>query len=232
MIVQDLTGNRYGRLVVVRRQGNIGKQKAWLCKCDCGNDHILTSNQLKSGTQSCGCLQKEKATEAAKKRLGSNIRKRYSIGEQNTRLRQCYKDMLHRCYKPNNKRYRNYGLRGIKVCDEWLSDFNSFRDWALSNGYSESLTLDRINVNQNYEPSNCRWASVKEQNNNKKTNVIVTYNGETMTLHELSEKYTDVSYKTLWARMNCGWNLQDALTTPVRRSVNGHYVTSIPTRPL
>lgn len=217
----DLTGQRFGRLLVVKRDGLAKSGHAlWLCKCDCGNEHVLTSNQLRSGTQSCGCLQRERATEAAKKRIGSNVRKRYCIGEKNYRLHQCYKDMLHRCYKENNKRYKDYGFRGIKVCSEWLDDFYSFRDWAEKSGYADNLTLDRINVDKNYEPSNCRWVSSKKQNNNRRNNVVVTYNGETMTLHELSEKYTNFSYKTLWARINNGWDLCDAITTPVRRLKN------------
>lgn len=225
----DLTGQRLGRLVVVERMGTAQSGHAlWLCKCDCGTSHIASSNQLRCGTQSCGCLQKERAIFAAKKRKGVQYHKKYDIGKDNYRLHQCYKDMINRCYKVNNKNYKNYGFRGIKVCPEWLNDFYSFRDWALANGYADNLTLDRINVDKNYEPSNCRWASSKAQNNNRRNNVVVTYNGETMTLHELSERYPDVGYKTLWARINAGWSLHDAIETPVRKGfANGHYIKTL-----
>ena len=229
----DMTGQRFGRLTVVERVGIAPSGHAlWLCECDCGNRHTVSSNQLKSGTKSCGCLQKERATFAAKKRKCAQFHKKYDIGKDNYRLRQCYKDMVNRCYKVNNKNYKNYGYRGIKVCSEWLNDFYSFRDWALTNGYADDLTLDRINVDENYAPSNCRWVTPKAQNNNRRNNVVVTYNGETMTLHELSERYTDVGYKTLWARINAGWNLRDAIETPVRRSINGHYIKTLSARPL
>lgn len=226
----DLTGQRFGRLTVIERRGSAASGHAlWHCKCDCGNYHTTTSNQLHSGTKSCGCLQRERASVCAKERKGVSARKRRAIGRDHQRLYQCYKDMLNRCYSPKNKRFDCYGNRGVGVCCEWLSDFNSFRVWALANGYNDSLTLDRIDVNGNYEPSNCRWATSKTQNNNRSNNRIVQYNGETMTLHELSEKH-DIDYKTLWQRINLGWSVASAVETPIRRSVNGHYTTSLPTR--
>ena len=228
----DLTGQRYGRLLVVERMGTAQSGHAlWLCKCDCGTSYTVSSNRLNSGTKSCGCLQKERSSFAARKRKGVRYPKRYNIGKENGRLYQCYKDMVNRCYKVNNKRYETYGGRGIKVCSEWLNDFYSFRDWALTNGYTDNLTLDRVDVEGNYEPANCRWASQKTQNNNRRNNVVVTYNGETMTLHELSERYTDVPYKTLWKRINAGWSLHDAIETPVRKGfANGHYIKTLSAR--
>lgn len=225
----DLTGRKLGRLTVVERCGTAPSGHAlWYCKCDCGNYHTITSNRLHSGTKSCGCLQRERSSVCAKERKGVSVRKRYAIGYEHHRLHQCYRDMLNRCYKPNNKRFERYGNRGIRVCSEWLNDFYSFRDWALANGYNDSLTLDRIDVNGNYEPNNCRWATSKMQNNNRANNRIVQYNGETMTLHELSEKY-NVDYRTLWQRINLGWSIAAAVETPIRRSVNGHYTTSLST---
>lgn len=226
----DLTGKRFGRLKVIEKCGVAKSGHAlWLCECDCGNHHKITSNQLHSGSKSCGCLQRERASEAAKQRTGQPCSKRFAIGHEHYRLHQCYKDMLNRCYNINNKNYKNYGSRDIKVCDEWSHDFYAFRDWALENGYADNLTLDRIDVNGNYEPYNCRWVTVKVQNNNRSNNRIVSYKGETMTLHELSEKY-DVAYKTLWARVNSGWSVSDAVETPIRRAVDGHYITPLSTR--
>lgn len=212
----DLTGQRFGRLVVIERVGVAKSGHAlWACICDCGNHHTTTSNQLHSGSKSCGCLQRERAAESAKERKGISFHKKHTIGQEHYRLYQCYKDMLNRCYNQNNKSFARYGNRGISVCDEWLDDFNAFKNWALSNGYADNLTLDRKNVDGNYEPSNCRWATAKIQNNNRSNNRIVHYKGETMTLHELSER-CGIAYKTLWARVNRGWAISVAVETPLR----------------
>lgn len=226
----DLTGQRFGRLTVIEKCGVATSGHAlWKCKCDCGNHHITTSNQLRGGSKSCGCLQRERASEAAKQRTGQNCSKKYAIGQEHYRLHQCYKDMLNRCYNKNNRSFARYGGRGIGVYVDWFNDFYAFRDWALDNGYANNLTLDRIDVNGNYVPDNCRWVTVKVQNNNRSNNRIVNYKGETMTLHELSEKH-DIAYKTLWQRVNSGWSIAAAVETPVRRSVNGHYVTPVSAR--
>lgn len=218
----DLTGQRFGRLSVIEKSGVAKSGHAlWLCKCDCGNSHIVSSNQLKNGTKSCGCLQRERAAESARQRTHIHNRKKLVIGKDFQRLHQCYKDMLNRCYKENNKRYHRYGGRGIEVCDEWRNDFYAFKSWATANGYSNVLTLDRIDVYGNYEPSNCRWVSTKEQNNNRSNNKVVRYCGEEMTLHQLSEKY-NIPYKTLWGRINGGWTVSSAVETPIR-VVNREY---------
>ena len=228
----DLTGQKFGRLTVLAKEGVANSGHAlWLCKCDCGSTKVVSSNQLRSGTQSCGCLQRENAAKAARKNAHNGYRKKNNIGKEYHRLHQSYKDMLNRCHSTKNRSYNQYGKRGITVCNEWKNSFDSFKKWSLDNGYDKKLTLDRINVNGNYEPNNCRWISVKEQNNNRRNNVVVTYNGETMTLHELSERYTDISYKTLWARLNKGWDLSSAIETPVRRSRNGRYIKTLSTRP-
>lgn len=212
----DLTGQRFGRLVVIERVGVAKSGHAlWSCVCDCGNHHTTTSNQLHSGAKSCGCLQRERAAEAARSRKGVPSHKKHVIGQEHYRLHQCYKDMLNRCYNKNNRSFSRYGSRGIEVCSDWRKDFYLFRDWALKNGYSDNLTLDRIDVNGNYEPANCRWVTPKVQNNNRGNNRIVQYKGETMTLHELSEK-CGIAYKTLWARVNYGWSISAAVETPLR----------------
>ena len=222
----DLTHMRFERLFVERRYGTASSGHAlWLCKCDCGNTKVISSNQLHSGTKSCGCLQRENAAKSAKNRVHTPCRHKYEVGTEYSRLHQAYKDIKNRCYNQNSKSYKSYGMRGITICQEWQNDFYAFRDWAMVNGHADDLTLDRINVNGNYEPNNCRWITVKEQNNNRRNNRIVTYNGETMTLHELWERYTDVPYKTLWSRVNAGWTIADAVERPIRRSTNGHYLT-------
>ena len=125
--------------------------------------------------------------------------------------------MKQRCYNPNRREYKNYGGRGIGVCSEWLSGFDAFRDWSMANGYCDNLTLDRIDNNKDYEPNNCRWVSMKVQSNNKRGNIIVTYNGENITLSECADKY-NVDYQTLYVRTQLlGWELNKAITQPIQR---------------
>lgn len=135
-----------------------------------------------------------------------------TYGFSHTRIDNIYKSMISRCYNKSNNRYENYGGRGIVVCDEWKNDKIKFFEWAFSNGYAENLTLDRINVNGNYEPSNCRWSTQKVQQNNRSNNRFVEFNGRTHTLGEWSE-ITGIKLATIWNRLNSGWSVEDALTT-------------------
>ena len=136
-------------------------------------------------------------------------------GMAGTRVYQCWSDMKKRCYNPKNKRYSNYGARGISVCDDWLGKHGAenFIKWALANGYQDNLTLERIDVNGNYEPSNCCWATRTDQQNNRRCNHLLTYNGDTKTLRQWSE-YTGISYSTLHKRIfTLHWDIERALTT-------------------
>lgn len=134
------------------------------------------------------------------------------------KLYETWLNIKARCFNLNNPRFSNYGGRGIIVCDEWKNDFLSFKNWALHNGFSNVLTLDRIDVNGNYEPGNCRWISNKQQQNNRRDNIFLTYNSKTQTLAEWSEEI-GIPYKTLQGRLNKGMSIEMALTTPIKPKI-------------
>lgn len=196
----DLTGQRFGRLVVVSYAGLDKQNNAlWSCACDCGNTKVAMSKSLRSGmTISCGCARK-----------GINSTHRQS----GTRLYQIWNGMHQRTKNPNVERYANYGGRGIKVCQEW-ERFEPFLDWAFANGYQDDLTIDRIDVNGDYTPENCRWVSAKQQSRNTRRNHRYTYRGQSKTMGEWAEQFKIKPY-TLKYRLKSGWSIEKALETPV-----------------
>lgn len=203
----DFTEKRFGRLVAIKQVAkNTSGHQMWLCKCDCGRETIVDYHNLKNNhTKSCGCLQRE-----------STANSNTTHGLRKTRLYRTWHHMRERCYYPKDKRYANYGGRGIAVCDEWNKDFQAFYEWAMANGYREDLSIDRIDVNGNYEPSNCRWATTEEQANNRQSNRRITIGGETLTLSEWSKR-SNIKRATFYARIKKGWSEEKALFTPVRR---------------
>ena len=211
----DLTGWKMwehgipdSRITVIKRIGSDKhKNIIYLCKCTCGKEFTTRATSIKKGKcKSCGCLKLEMAIEECKKL------KKHGLSTSN--LYGVWYNMKQRCYDETNMQYKNYGARGIKVCDEWRNSVESFYDWAINNGYEENLTIDRINVNGNYEPTNCRWTTVKEQCNNKTNNHLITYHGETMNLMKWSEKL-GVNYYTLRSRINIlKWDVERAFETP------------------
>lgn len=158
-ILKKLYGQRFGKLVAIEPDGYTkSKRIAWKCICDCGKETVVASDKLINGhTQSCGCLMSERTVASNKKRT-KNI---------HPRLYRIYYGMLSRCNNANYEAYKHYGARGIKVCNEWAGNFQAFQVWALSHGYDDSLTIDRINNDGDYEPSNCRWTTMKVQSNNR-----------------------------------------------------------------
>lgn len=183
---KDLTGKQFGYLTVLKRVGysETSHSALWECKCKCGNIKIVLGNDLTYGhTKSCGC-QKGKIIH----------------GKGNTRLYRIYNNIKQRCYNSKNVWYKNYGNRGIKICNEWLSDFMNFYNWAINNGYKDDLTIDRIDVNGNYEPTNCRWATRQQQQNNRRLNHYFTYNNETHTGSEWA-RIIGVEPKFLYGRL-------------------------------
>lgn len=189
--VKDLTGKRFNRLIVIQRVKNNKHNSAmWECQCDCGGKTITSSAHLNSGhTKSCGCLSKE---------LVVKLNKKHNMCK--TRLYIIWHNMKARCNNNNNNGYKDYGGRDIKVCEEWNNDFMNFYNWTIQNGYRDDLTIDRIDVNGNYEPNNCRWATTKEQANNKRNNFCITYHGETRTLKQWCE-YFNINYGTVKSRI-------------------------------
>lgn len=213
--LEDLTGKKFGLLKVIKRVDDYITPSdyhivQWLCECDCGNKVTVCSNNLKSGnTKSCGCFQKKIISERNVKHNASN-----------TRLYKTWLCMKDRCNNPNNKKYKDYGGRGINVCSKWKDNFQAFADWAYKNGYIENVkrgkcTLDRINVNGDYCESNCRWTTQKSQCNNKRNNHYITYQNETHTVTEWNEI---LGYKkgVLSRRIFSGWSIEDAFNKPVK----------------
>lgn len=202
---KNLIGKKFGRLKVIKYVGkDENKQRIWLCKCDCGKEKRVSTRYLTSGdTKSCGCLLSDTSRE-----YYSKLNKTH--GMTHTRLYTKWRGMIDRCYNKNTNGYNNYGGRGIKVCDEWKNNFENFYDWAIKTGYKDGLTIDRINVNEDYSPSNCKWATVKEQANNKRNNCYLDYKGEKRTLKQWSEKL-NVKYATLKCRKDKGWKNEEIL---------------------
>lgn len=206
--VKDITGQRFGRLTVLEYAGTNNWHKSlWLCRCDCGNEKIIAGESLRRNrTRSCGCLDHEK-------HLSSPNRKVH--GMHGTRIYRIWKGMKTRCTNTNIPDFNLYGGRGIEVCGEWLNDFQAFYDWAMANGYSDDLTIDRIDVNGNYEPSNCRWVTIEVQANNKRNVKLYEYNGN---IHSLSEwaAITGINRRTLYYRICIShWDIEKALTKGV-----------------
>lgn len=205
----DLTGQKFGRLTVIKLSNEKQKKTLlWECKCDCGGAKIVIGISLRIGrTQSCGCIAREVL-----------IKRNSSHGLSNTRIYEIWSGMLKRCNNPNSKAYKNYGGRGIMVCERWLNFSNFYEDTKV--GYSDDLSLDRFpNTNGNYEPTNFRWATTEQQANNKTVNHFIEHNGNRLTVAEWS-KETGLPYRVIMGRLLNGWDEKEAITQPVQKVTN------------
>lgn len=215
MSTKNYTGQKLGYIEVLektdeRKNGNV----VYKCKCHkCGRVYNRTLCNLISrknkghNNMTCGCLN----------RHHNNF---YKHGLSDEKLMYIYSNMKQRCYNKNNYGYKNYGGRGIKVCDEWLNNFKSFYDWSINNGYQDNLTIDRINNDGNYEPSNCKWSTKLEQVRNRRNTILITYNNETKTIKEWAEQY-NIDFNTLRTRIRRGWDIERALNEKTHLNYKG-----------
>lgn len=205
-------GKRYGRLEVIgfQHKKEQGRGWDWIVRCDCGKEKVVSPNDVKSGkTRSCGCLHDQACKDRATK-FRHNVYK-------NKRLYGIYNGIKKRCYNKNEPRYSDYGARGISMCDEWLSPhdgFDKFVDWALENGYADGLSIDRIDVDGDYSPTNCRWLTLQQQNRNKRETKWVDYRGEHIQLKVLCDRLK-IKYDTVHDRIyKRGWSVERAIEEP------------------
>lgn len=198
----DMSGRRVGRLVVIRRVENcIHNKPQWECVCDCGKLVTVKADRLQGKhTRSCGCLKIDL--------LVANVS---THGKSSTRTYATWEHMIDRCTNPNNKRYSDYGGRGIVVCERWRKFECFMQDMGER---PDGCTLDRIDVNGNYEPSNCRWATPKEQQRNLRSNHLVDVNGEPVTISEAAE-LTGMNHEVIRSRLRRGWSTDESLARPV-----------------
>ena len=195
--VKDMTGYQFNGCEVLRKNGTSKDNRAkWMCKCRCGKRFEAIGKSIRNGhTKSCGCYRKEITHNRGKNNK--------THGDTKTRLYNIYRGMKERCLNKNYESYHRYGGRGIEICDGWKNDFVAFKKWALDNGYTENLTIDRINNDGNYEPNNCRWVDRKTQTRNRSITKRTMFRGELVTLGEISE-ITGLSYYMVHYRYKNG----------------------------
>jgi hypothetical protein len=208
----DISNKKFGKLLAVKRCTNMSGKTAWECKCDCGNiTFVTTSNLTCNRIRSCGCLKIKQLLERST-----------THNQRHTVLYSVWRGLRQRCNNPKHASYHNYGGRGITVCEEWDKSFQAFYDWSYANGYSTEnqkdeklkLTIDRIDNNGNYEPSNCRWVDRKTQTRNMRTTRFITFNGQNKSVSEWCEIY-GIKLQTFNTRIRNGWSIEEALTKPI-----------------
>lgn len=208
-MTNSLIGQTFGRLTVIEEYHQRAKNGArlWMCICSCGRNIPVevTTDRLKSGkTRSCGCLQSERAAESNRKRA------KWRTADRGTRLHRIWKGMIARTTYKSQAAYKNYGGRGISVCDEWCNSFEAFRNWAMVNGYSDDLTIDRIDTDGNYCPDNCRWVEWGVQNSNQRSNVVIELNGVRHTAAQWAD-IMGISRDCIYKRVRRGKSVDEIL---------------------
>lgn len=209
----DLRGQKFNRLTAIdsyQKRVRNRSHVVWRCQCECGNRHEVTTDQLRSGgVKSCGCLRRERTSQANTKH-----------GKSGTRIYSIWIQMLARCTKPRSTMYPSYGARGIRVCERWSTSFDAFLQ-DMGEPPTPKHSIDRIDNNGHYEPGNCRWADPKTQGNNARHNRIIEFRGESMTLSQWAER-VGMRYQLIQARLSrLGWTVERALTeqpSPIRQA--------------
>jgi hypothetical protein len=195
-------GTVFGRLTVIDGPNRDDRvHPKWLCQCECGNEKWMRADVLNKGdATSCGCLAVELRTKH---------------GGAGTRLYKCWANMIHRCENPKVRSYKYYGAEGIRVCEEW-HDFHTFQTWAISHGYEDSLTIERIDNDEDYTPENCEWVPQKQNNRNTRRAIFLTAWKETKHMAEwVEDSRCSVSYPVLQARIRLGWHPEQAISMPL-----------------
>ena len=201
----DLTGKTFGKLTVLG-YSHSNRYAYWKCKCECGKETTVRSSHLLLGAvKTCGCSWQENGKKTIIHAQKANI----VHGESKTRLHVIWTNIIQRCENEDSTGYKNYGGRGVRVFSEW-HDFTVFREWAVKNGYNDKLSIDRIDVNGDYEPSNCRWVTIEIQANNKRKNVFITYNNETKTASKWAG-ILGISRTTFFRWLKQGKSLEDII---------------------
>ncbi len=215
--IRDIAGQRFGRLVALSRQISTTRESRWTCLCDCGKQTEVDLSNLRNGTtKSCGCY----GSESSSKRMTIH-------GKHNTKVYIAWRNMRRRCSNPKDRDWENYGGRGVRVCERWRSFENFYADMGDP---PKGTSLDRINTDGDYEPSNCRWATYVAQVRNRRNTLLVSYKGETKTMQEWSEEL-GVRYGTLSQRLNkYKWSVEMAFETPVTPNGRGHTAKRHPER--
>lgn len=207
--MNNLIGQKFGRLIVIKRTDNDKwGHHYWLCQCNCGIKKIIAGGSLNGGlTKSCGCLRTEKTVERSTKHS-------QSIRTQVTVTYTAWVNMIQRCTNSNRKDYHNYGERGIKICKEWSRFENFLKD--MGERPTTRHSIDRIKNDKGYYKENCRWATIKQQNRNKRNNRTIRYKGKTQLMVELAEKFS-IDLHVFINRIKLGWSPEKALTEPVKK---------------
>ena len=196
---KNLTGLRFGKLTAISFNNYKNGKYYWNCICECGTECIKEGYKLEKGfTKSCGCLR---------------IIKNSKHSDYKTRLYRIYNSMKYRCSNPTDTGYKWYGARGIKVCEEWLNNYQNFKKWAFEKGYNDTLSIERIDNDGNYEPNNCKWIPLKEQPKHTRKTKQIKYNGKTYTMNGLAKEF-NINRHTLYSRLKNGWSIEKALIPP------------------